>query len=183
MGNEISDDEMKSRLFAIDEKTYGSNYKKHLLVQYRLCVEMADRNSTRRAASNNFFLSANTLLLTAIGILSGLGFGFGAFNLWWVVLTSLAGVLLCWAWSVTIRSYRDLSRAKFAVINAIERKLPAAAFCMEWACLSPDSRTDRYLELTRVERYVPMIFAFLYLTLAVAGIILYSYPFFSNLLN
>jgi hypothetical protein len=174
MENGISDEEMKSRLFAIDEKTYGANYKKHLLEQYRLCVEMADKNSARRTAANNFFLSANTLLLTATGILSGLGPEFVAFNLWWIILTSLAGILLCWTWSVTIRSYRDLSRAKFRVINAIERKLPAVAFCMEWECLNLKNRTARYLQLTIVERYVPMVFAFLFLSLVMAGIILAS---------
>lgn len=172
MASEIPNDQLKCQLFAIDEKAYGENYKKHLFEQYALCVEMADKNSARRIASNNFFLSANTLLLTAIGILSKLGPNFAQFSFWWITLSSIAGLLFCWTWAVSIRSYRDLSRAKFRVITAIEHKLPALAFSTEWICLNPENKAARYLQLTRVERYVPIIFAFLFLVLMTISLVL-----------
>jgi len=164
MKNEAHDD-LTAKLIIVDEKSYGQDYKKHLLEQYKLCVEMADKNSARRTNANRFFLSANTLLLTAIGVLTKLESGFAALNPLWVIITSFAGILFCWVWLVTIRCYRDLSEAKFKVINTIEKKLPAAAFNVEWLCLNPENKTTRYPQLTKVESYVPKIFAFLYFIL------------------
>ena len=120
----VTSNDLRAQLFIIDEKTYGKNYKKHLLEQYKLCVEMADKISSRRSTANSFFLSVNTLLITAIGILSRLGSSFATFSSLWGVMTSIAGILFCWTWLVTIQRYRDLNDAKFNVINAIERRLP-----------------------------------------------------------
>jgi len=167
---EVTDGVLESQLFGVDEKKYGKDYKKHLLDQYKLCVEMADKISSRRCTANNFFLSVNTLLLTAIGILSRFGSSFAALSLWWLVITSAAGILFCWAWLLTIRCYRDLNDAKFKTINAIEQKLPAAAFNVEWALLNPENKATKYPQLTKVERWVPRIFIFLYLVLMLIGV-------------
>jgi len=173
-----TDNNLETQLFAVDEKTYGRNYKKHLLAQYKLCVEMADKISSRRSTANNFFLSVNTLLITAIGILSRFGSSFATFSLWWIVITSFAGILFCWTWLVTIRCYRNLNDAKFKTINAIEQKLPVAAFDVEWRCLNPENKTTKYPQLTKVERWVPLIFAFLYFVLMLIGLVAatYSWP-------
>jgi len=173
---EVADNDLTAQLFVVDEKTYGKNYKKHLLEQYKLCVEMADEISSRRCTANNFFLSVNTILITATGILSRFGSSFATFSLWWVVITSLAGILFCWTWLVTIQCYRDLNEAKFKIINAIEQKLPVAAFDVEWAQLNPENKTTRYPQLTKVERWVPRIFIFLYVVLMVIGLVSAAYP-------
>lgn len=170
MNTTDSIDELKSKLFSVDEKTYGKDYKKHLLEQYKLCVEMADKTSARRSTANNFFLSANTLLLTAIGILSKLGSDFLTLSHSWLSITSIAGILFCWAWIVTIRCYRDLNTAKFKIINAIEEKLPIAPFDVEWVLLNPEYKSHKYPQLTRIERWVPGIFIGLYLVLMLFGI-------------
>jgi len=180
MKDSLSDNDLKSKLFVVNEEGYGEDYKKHLLEQYKLCLEMADKNSSRRSTANNFFLSVNTVLLTATGILSRVGPSSVTFNLLWVVMTSFAGILFCWTWLVTIKCYRDLSEAKFRVINAIERRLPAAAFEVEWTCLNPENRTAKYLQLTRVERYVPIVLAVLYLVLMLIGIVSAAYLFLAK---
>ena len=123
-----------------NKKTYGVEYNKHLLEQYKLCVEMADKISSRRCNANNFFLSINTILLTAIGILSKLGFDFTIFNLTWIIMVSFAGILFCWTWIVTIRCYRNLNEAKFEIINKFEQKLPVKAFETEWALLTGENK-------------------------------------------
>lgn len=171
--NVSQDDFPDSQLFSFDEKAYGSNYKKHLLEQYKLCVEMADRISSRRSTANKFFLSINTLLVSVIGALSRLGSNTIPFNLLWAILASVAGILFCWCWATTIRSYRDLNTAKFTVINAIEKRLPASAFTCEWKCLNPEKKASEYRPLTAVEYWVPIIFAALYVLLIVVILILF----------
>jgi hypothetical protein len=171
---ENSKDSIEDNLFIAKEKEYGDKYQSHLLEQYKLCVSMADNNSSRRAAANNFFLSLNTLLITVIGILSRLGTNFTPFYLWWIALTSFAGALFCWIWRVNIGCYRALSEAKFKVIDMIERKLPVTAFETEWNYLNPTNKESKYPQLTRVESWVPLILAAVYLALMLIAFILAS---------
>lgn len=143
---------------------------------YRLAVEMADRVSARRGTANGFFVAVNAALMTAVGVLhpaaatsgerSGSDFG--------PMLVSLAGVALAATWWLALRSYRDLSRAKFEVITAIEDRLPVALFRDEWRLLKVDpvrSWRGRYAELGQVERVVPLLFIGLYVA-SIAGLIL-----------
>jgi hypothetical protein len=51
----------------ITQEEYGDNFKPHLLEQYKLYVEMADRISGRRQSANSFFLSVNTAIIAAVG--------------------------------------------------------------------------------------------------------------------
>jgi hypothetical protein len=161
------DDLFGSQLFIVDEKSYGIDYRKHLFMQYKLCVEMADRISSRRSTANNFFLSVNTLLVAVIGALSRLGTTSTSYILLWVIIASVAGILFCLCWATTIRRYRDLNNAKFKVINAIEKKLPASAFTSEWKYLCQAKDMDEYRHLTASEYWVPMIFITLYILLII----------------
>jgi len=167
-----ADDALKDKLFTVEEKGYGESYKQHLLEQYKLYVEMADKISSRRSKANTFFLSVNTLLVTAIGVLSELGSGFVTLNHWWVLVTSFAGVLFCWTWFSTINSYRQLNTGKFKIVNMIEQRLPLAMYEAEWAYLKPKKGLSRYKQLTVVEFWVPRIFSGVYLALMLAAIYL-----------
>jgi len=171
----------KSELFAVEEKDYGRDYKKHLLEQYKLYVEMADRISSRRSKANTFFLSVNTLLVTAIGILSKLELEFEALNLWWVLTTSFAGILFCWAWLSIISSYKQLNTGKFKVINTIEQKLPLAMYKAEWSYLKPERGISRYKQLTVVETLVPKIFGGVYCVLMIIAVFMLVNPWFTLL--
>lgn len=172
---------VESELFAVDEKDYGKDYKKHLLEQYKLYVEMADRISSRRSKANTFFLSVNTLLVTAIGVLSKLESGFETLNLWWVLTTSFAGILFCWTWLSIINSYRQLNTGKFKVINTIERKLPLAMYKAEWSHLKPERGVSKYKQLTVVEIVVPKIFGGVYLVLMIMAVLLLVNSWFTLL--
>ena len=50
---------------------YGEKYHEHLLEQYKLYVEMADRVSERRQTANNYLLTVNSILVSLFGVLSG----------------------------------------------------------------------------------------------------------------
>jgi hypothetical protein len=139
---------------------------------YKLAVEMADRVSARRASANTFFFS----------IQAGLAVALGAFAVntgtpqspepdrFVLVLAALGGAVIAASWWMLLRSYRDLNKAKFAVINKIEQDhLAICLFTDEWEELKKDpvkKWRPRYAEQGAVERIVPVVFLLLYLALA-----------------
>jgi hypothetical protein len=132
-----------------------------VLEQYKLYVEMADRVSARRGAANTFFLTLNTAAVSAIGILwSGhlresrwiLGFLFGGL------------IIQCLAWFWLLRSYRQLNTAKYAVVGALEERLPASPYwAAEWIALGEGKDPARYWPLSHLEQSIPVLFAVIYL--------------------
>jgi len=129
--------------------------------QYKLYVEMADRVSARRSLANTFFLTLNTAIFTAIG----------AFwkdppkaSAWLGVFPLSVLVLQCLVWFWTIRSYRQLSAGKWAVVGAFERRLPTSPWwSAEWTALGNGQDPARYWPLTHVEQWVPFLFAAAYI--------------------
>lgn len=127
-----------------------------VLELYKLAVEMSDRLSARRGAANTFFLTVNTALAALLG----------AQDLRWYV--AAAGIVFALVWWAQLRSYRQLSAAKFAVINQLEQQLPVRIFTDEWAALHAARAAGetrwriRYLELGTIERLVPFAFAAIY---------------------
>jgi len=127
---------------------------------------MADRVSARRGVANAFFVSVNTVLAAALGVMSSLlntkaGFG--------TIAICLVGILLSFVWWMQLRSYRDLNEAKFQVIQEMEGSLIEKPFVREAALLSNDkvgSWRSRYAELGSSERTVPWLFVGLYVALA-----------------
>lgn len=132
-----------------------------LLDQYKLMVEMADRVSARRATANSFFLTVQSALVGT--------FGFSRDDQWPL---AVAGLVVAVAWWLSLRSYRMLNGAKFAVINEMEEHLPASPYKDEWAILK---RADgplhkRYAALSFVEQTVPVAFATLNSVLIVVAL-------------
>jgi len=124
---------------------------------YNLAVEMADRTSARRGVANSFFLTVNTGVLALLGTV----------NARWY--PAAGGVVLCVTWWALLKSYRDLNRAKFAVILAMEEQLPARVYGDEWDRLRKDPVPfamrraafrpwlTQYRELGYIERIVPWV--------------------------
>lgn len=129
---------------------------------YKLAVEMADRISARRGIANSFFLTVNTGIVTLVA----------SNDYRWYV--PVAGLVFASTWWALLRSYRELNRAKFAVILALEASLPAQIYGDEWDHLRREpvrfarrldslrSWVAQYQELGRVERIVPWAFALIY---------------------
>ncbi|CAI7979050.1 conserved membrane hypothetical protein [Frankia sp. Hr75.2] len=136
-------------------------YNSAILEQYKICVEMADRVSTRRNLTNTFFLSLNSAVVAVISLKSDQSL---ATTSVWLLAAGLAILVAqCAAWFVMVRSYRQLNAAKYAVIGAFEERLPAFAYSRaEWGLLGNGSDWRRYLPLTHVERWVPAIFSAAY---------------------
>lgn len=131
---------------------------------YKLAVEMADRVSARRTSANNFFVALHGLLATVIGLI-GFANASTAGAATPTLITGVAGIVLCVAWWLGLRSYRDLNAAKFKVITSLEASFPVHLFGDEWKYLKDDqvrSWRGRYSEQGTVERIVPVVFGGLY---------------------
>ena len=155
-------DELK--LFQTDEKDYGNDYREHLLEQYKLLVEMADAVSTRRVETNKYFLSINALLVTVIGLMSEQE-SILFVNAFWRGAVAFSALLICIIWWSMIRSFKSLNRAKFAVINAIESKLPSAGFLAEWDYIERLDKKEKHREMTMIELWIPVVFGLIYIVM------------------
>lgn len=138
---------------------------------YKLAVEMADRVSARRSTANTFFLTIQTGFVAVVGLATP---ALKTMPWWTSLAVALAGVVLSSSWWLQLKSYRDLNRAKFAVINAVEKNLPVRIFSDEWKSLKKDpvpGWRGRYAELGTVERVVPIVFAGLYILLFLGRVV------------
>src|ERR1700735_1707494 len=143
-----------------------SRYQDAVLEQYKICVEMADRISQRRALTNTFFLTLNTAIFTLVGVF------------WkdrphaprWALAFPLVVVLgQCFAWFYLVRSYRLLNTAKYEVIGGLEERLPASPYWRaEWWALGEGKDRRKYWPLSHIEGWIPVLFGLTYVSAFIA---------------
>ena len=132
-----------------------------VLEQYKLYVEMADRISQRRGLTNTFFLTLNTAIFTAVGVFWK---DKPSADPWWLVFPLLVVLGECFAWFYLVRSYDLLNSAKYKVVGELEERLPASPYWRaEWWALGEGKDRKKYWPLTHIEKWIPALFAFLYL--------------------
>jgi len=133
-------------------------FQEHLIEQYKLYLESADRISDRRQTANSFFVTINTTLVALVGYIH---IGSTTSNeLYWLI--ALAGIALSYMWYRLIRSYRDLNTAKFKVVHEIEKKLPLSPFDAEWEAVGRGKNKALYLPFTHIEVGIPWVFLMLH---------------------
>ncbi len=131
---------------------HNEHWYAHLVEQYKLYVEMADRISNRRATANSYFLSVNSAILGFVGYLT---IKDSPEYLW---LLGIAGVTLSLFWRELIRSYSNLNTAKFLVIHQIEKRLPISPYDAEWEAMEKGKNPKLYRPITHIELGVPYVF-------------------------
>ena len=129
--------------------------KDTVLEQWQTCVDMANSVSQRRDTMNNLFVTLNIAMVAAFSIV------------WDIksILISCAGIVICIVWLVSINNYRLLNKAKFEVINEMEKKLQMQPFADEWNKLKENKN---YKDSTTIEQILPLMFIILY----VVGVIM-----------
>ena len=157
----------------MDQDEYGQRFQDHLLEEYKLYVEMADRISQRRDQSNRFYSALLTGLLAVISVVAKLSDWQTSGNILSVVLISvgLAGLAICAIWFVNIRSYKRLNSGKFRIIHEVEEQLPFPLYKKEWDYLRPPTGKKKYFQLTRIEQFIPIAMAIPYIFLMVYAIV------------
>ena len=144
---------------------YGDKYQDHLLEQYKLFVETSQHTSDKRQHTNNFLLTLCSSLITLyVTFLSTFG------HHRWNVIIPIAGLLVCFIWHSMVESYKDLNTAKFRVIHEMEEQLPVALFKYEWHVCGKGKDRDKYVPLTHLERWIPWLFAALFVALGTYAI-------------
>jgi hypothetical protein len=147
------------QLISNPRETYGERFQEDLLEQYKLYVDSAQKVSEKRISTGNYLLTVCSTLLTVFGIAATLRV-LGA----WHVVIPIAGFLVSVTWFSLVMSYRDLNTAKFKVIHELENYLPAGLFRYEWHTCE-HGRGKAYKPITHLERWIPLIFAVVYLVL------------------
>ncbi len=138
----------------------AEKYQDHLLEQYKIYVESADRISARRQTANSFFLSINTGIIALLSYIHlGADTKYTSEYFW---LVALAGIVLSFMWYKLIRAYRDLNSGKYKVIHEIEKSLPISPYDAEWDVLGKGKESNLYLPFTHIEVGIPWIFMFLH---------------------
>ena len=140
-----------------------------LLAQYRMFVDTSEALVVRRQGVNTFFLSVNSIILTIAGLLLRDGQS-GDLESGALIGLGLGGVTLCVVWRSLIVSFKQLSKGKFDVIHALERRLPAQVFTAEWAALGYGRDSTKYTPFTKTEVRTPFVFGVLQALLLTAGI-------------
>ena len=152
--------------FGLSSELYGKDFHTHLLEEYKLYVEMADRVSQRRVQVASFYISLLSGLLALLSI-TGNKELFGGSQKIVLLAISILGLSLCYLWSINIDSYRQLNSLKFKVIHEMEQQLPFPCYEREWRILKEEKNGAKYLRLTAIERYVPFIVSIPYLLLLI----------------
>ena len=83
----------------MNKEEYGEQFSEHMLEQYKLYVEMADRVSSRRAQTNRFYISLLSILLALLSIVASIG---ALSEILDIILLAMAilGIILCALWWV-----------------------------------------------------------------------------------
>jgi hypothetical protein len=148
----------------------GEKYQAAILDQYKIYVEMADRVSARRALTNTYFLTLNSVIFTAVGVFWK---DRPTASTWFLIFPTIVLLGQCVAWFSLLRSYRQLNSAKYAVIGALEERLPASPYwSAEWTALGQGKSRLRYRPVTHLEQWIPVLFGLTYLAAFIAAIVM-----------
>ncbi len=161
-------DAIDAALWRVPRSSYPSTvtYEAHVLEQYKLAVEMADRVSARRMLANSFFVAIHTAIVAGIAYLAKEHL----FKVPWAAYAAFAGVmLLCLLWWQIITSYKNLNAAKYKIIGRIEERLPLSIYDSEWKLVGKGRNKELYNPMTHIEQWVPWAFMGIYACLAVTA--------------
>jgi hypothetical protein len=164
----MADDSASTMLFVAASDKYGDKYIEHLLEQYKVYLSSAEKISDRRQKANEFFLTLNTGLVAVLGYVSANIEKTDTIKL--LILSAIAGIVMCYLWYRMVKSYSGLNSGKFRVIHLIETRLPLALYDTEWETLGRGKDKKLYWPFTHIEVIVPWIFVSLYIFLLIATV-------------
>jgi sensor c-di-GMP phosphodiesterase-like protein len=165
----MKSEDLEKKLFVAASEDYGDKYIEHLLEQYKVYVASAEKISSQRQKTNEFFLAVNTALVAFLGFITTKT-GSDHVSLL-LAVASLAGIIMCYLWYRIVRSYDGLNDGKYKVIHAIEKRLPMALYDAEWEMLGRGKQKDVYWPFTHIERLVPWLFMAIYVLLLLVTVL------------
>ena len=149
-------DQPDKPLIRHSKETYGSDFSRDLIEQYKLYVQSVDNVSARRVSSGRYLLTINAALIAS--------YGFQPVNsgqIFLVVLAAIAGIVISLLSYNIIKSHRDLNALKFKVIVEFEQHLPANPYDYEWQ-LAEEGKGKAYRSVSQIELWIPIVFLVLH---------------------
>lgn len=143
--------------------------KSILLEQYKVFLQTSEDLVSRRQNVNNFYISINSALMAAFGIIWALDI-LPIYKFFTGMLLSIVGIILSISWIKLLASYGDLNSSKMKIISYIEKQLPASLYDAEWAALSDKLNKRKYVSFTNSEKRVPLLFIIVYICVSICGI-------------
>lgn len=153
----------------LHDKLFANNIDNNemLIEQYKVMLSTSESLIDRRQKLTTTYLTIFSILLPIISTM----LSFSYFYLYiGAALISIICIILCFSWRGTIISYGKSNRAKFAILEEIESKLPATMFSSEWFALK--KITIKYKSFTNRETVIPILFVVVYAVLLVISIAL-----------
>lgn len=144
--------------------------QKLLLEEYKLLLQTSESLILRRQAMNTFFLTANGVLISMLGIITGAKIESNYLYIYYCAF-ALVGILLCLSWKSLLVSYGQLNTGKFEVLNRLEQFLPVSIFRAEWIALGEGKNKKKYRSFTKSEKRIPRLFLILYSIIFITVII------------
>lgn len=149
-------DQPDKTLVRHSKETYGSDFGRDLIEQYKLYVQSVDNVSARRVSSGRYLLTVNAALIAS--------YGFQPVNSGQILLVALAaivGIVVSLLSYNIIKSHRDLNALKFKVISEFEQHLPANPYDYEWQ-LAEEGKGKAYRSVSQIELRIPIVFLILH---------------------
>ena len=148
------------------DNEHSSGDQSQILEIYKLHVEMADRVSQRREGANKLFVTLLSALIALVAATIRFGPGKIPVEPSVIVLTA-TGLLLTVSWLVIIQAYRQLNTCKFQTLHELELDLDFQFYKIEWDKAGQGKDWRKYFKLTVAETFIPAIFAFMFLAIAI----------------
>lgn len=143
-------------LFACNCRNADLSTDKDTMSQYLMYAQTAENVSGRRIATLQLMSAASAALLATLSF----GLSGDAFFAYGIVISVVGILIACLAHSL-VKSHRMLNNIKYEIILEFEQKMPARPFTREWDLLQ--ART--YMQLTRIERWIPVVFGVVHLSI------------------
>ena len=140
---------------------YDFDKNRCLIEQYKIYLEMLEGSTKRRMDTNTFFITINALMATLTSL-------FNKGNILAIALVCVTGGLFSWIWYVLLRNYNVVNRAKWDVVNEMEAHLQCDPFNSEY----PKMLNDKYRSISVKERWLPILFAVVYVAIFVIAIVM-----------
>jgi hypothetical protein len=130
-----------------------------LLEQYKAYLSDLGNMGTRFNSMTTYYVSIISALLALLALKEKVLADIDSAVLY---LVCAAGLTVCLLWGVTIAYFRNIFRAKFAVLAQMEAGLPFQPFCTEYETL----KRFRVTAWFRIERFVPVVFGAFFIVVA-----------------
>lgn len=151
--------QLEDKLLRNDEtyiqKDNNDKYYSLLMDQYKLMIDTSEKLMERRQKMSSLYTSVCTALVALVGSAFALKnmFALGAI----FMCVGIVSIILATTWGFSLQGYDKNNEGKFAVLNAIEKKLPANMFDSEYRY----NKSRGIKSFAARERMLPVIFKIL----------------------